>query len=210
MSSGLDSTVNFYEALSENKEGVLLCLTLDYGQRAAAQEIRHAKAICEKEGIPHKVLDVRWFSDFTKTSLVSQKMDVPLEVKIESLSDSQQSAKVVWVPNRNGILLNIAAGFAEGLGADTVIVGFNKEEGATFPDNTQDFIDKANEALRYSTSNHVQVKCYTTELDKIQIVKRAKELGVDLNLIWPCYFGGEKICEKCESCLRYLRAVKNN
>lgn len=209
LSSGLDSTVNFHEALARGDQ-VLLCLTFDYGQRAAKKEIEHAKKQCEFNGIPHKVVDLKWFSDFTKTSLVSQKMDVPTQVKIESLSASLESAKAVWVPNRNGIFLNIAAGFAEGLGADSVLVGFNKEEGATFPDNTQEYIDKSNAAFEYSTSNKIKVKCYTTDLDKTQIVKRAKELKINFDLIWPCYMAGEKICGQCESCMRYQRAIKNN
>lgn len=213
LSSGLDSTVNFHEALhlknqSRGKDEVVLCLTFDYGQRAAAKEIENAKKQCEAHGIPHKVIDLKWFSDFTNTSLVSQKMDIPTQVKIESLSASQESAKAVWVPNRNGIFLNIAAGFAEGLGADCIIVGFNKEEAATFPDNSQEYLEKLNDAFEYSTANKIKVTCFTTDLDKTQIAKRAKELNVNLNWVWPCYKGGDKICGECESCSRYLRATK--
>ncbi len=213
LSSGLDSTVNFHEALhlknkSRGKDEVMLCLTFDYGQRAALKEIENAKKQCEAHGIPHKVIDLKWFSDFTNTSLVSQKMDIPTRVKIESLSASQESAKAVWVPNRNGIFLNIAAGFAEGLGADCIIVGFNKEEAATFPDNSQEYLEKLNDAFEYSTANKIKVTCFTTDMDKTQIAKRAKELNVNLNWVWPCYKGGDKICGECESCSRYLRATK--
>lgn len=208
LSSGLDSTVNFHEALSRGKNDVLLCLTFDYGQRAAKKEIQNAKAQCEEHGVPHKVVDLKWFSDFTNTSLVSNKMNVPTHVKIESLSASQESAKAVWVPNRNGIFLNVAAGFAEGLGAEHVIVGFNKEEGETFPDNTQEYLDQVNAAFEYSTLKKVKVKCYTTDMNKTEIVKRAKELKVNFDRIWPCYMGGEKICGECESCSRYLRALQ--
>ncbi len=210
LSSGLDSTVNFYEALAQDRAGVVLCLTFDYGQRAAKKEILNSKKQCELNGIPHKVVDLKWFSEFTNTSLVSSQMDVPTDVKIESHADSVQSAKSVWVPNRNGIFLNIAAGFAEGIKADSIIVGFNKEEGATFPDNTQEYLDSMNEAFRFSTSNQIKIKCFTTDLDKTQIVKRAKELGVNFDLIWSCYFGEDQMCLKCESCLRYQRAVRNN
>lgn len=193
---------------TRGKDQVVLCLTFDYGQRAAAKEIQNAKKQCDAHGIPHKIVDLKWFSDFTNTSLVSQNMDIPLKVQIESLSASHESAKAVWVPNRNGIFLNIAAGFAEGLKADAIIVGFNKEEGATFPDNTQEYIDKLNDAFEYSTANKIKVKCFTTDLDKTQIVKRARELKVNFDFVWPCYKGGDKICGECESCLRYLRAKK--
>lgn len=209
LSSGLDSTVNFHEALSRGKDNVLLCLTFDYGQRAAKKEIQNARAQCQAHGIPHKSIDLKWFSDFTNTSLISHKMNVPTHVQIDNLSASQESAKAVWVPNRNGIFLNIAAGFAEGLNANEVIVGFNKEEGETFPDNTQEYLDTLNNAFEYSTQKKVKVKCYTTHMQKSDIVKRAKELKVNFDLIWPCYMGSEKICGECESCSRYLRAMSS-
>lgn len=208
LSSGLDSTVNLYEAMSRKDSKVLLCLTFDYGQRASKQEIDNAKKQCQALGVPHKAIDLKWFSEFTNTSLVSQKMNVPTQVKIDNLKASQESAKAVWVPNRNGIFLNIAAGFAEGLGASHIIVGFNKEEGATFPDNTQEYLETLNAAFEYSTANKIKVKCFTTDMDKTQIAKRAKELKVNFDLVWPCYMGEEKICGECESCSRYLRAMK--
>lgn len=207
LSSGLDSTVNFYEAVSRKNSKVVLALTFNYGQRAAKKEIENAKKQCRALRVPHKVIDLKWFSDFTKTSLVSSRMKVPTRVKIESLKASKKSAKAVWVPNRNGIFLNIAAGFAEGLGAHNIIVGFNKEEAATFPDNTQEYLESLNAAFKYSTANKVKVKCFTTTMNKSQIAKRAKKLKVNMNWVWPCYMGGKKICGQCESCSRYLRAI---
>src|SRR5204862_304097 len=64
---------------------------------------------------------------------------------------AHETARAVWVPNRNGILVNIAAGFAESLGAASVVVGFNREEAETFPDNTLDFAAAATAALGFST-----------------------------------------------------------
>jgi 7-cyano-7-deazaguanine synthase len=194
--------------MSRKDSKVLLCLTFDYGQRASQREIDNAKKQCLAFGVPHKMVDLKWFSEFTNTSLVSQKMNVPTQVKIDNLKASQESAKAVWVPNRNGIFLNIAAGFAEGLGASNIIVGFNKEEAATFPDNTQEYLETLNAAFEYSTANKIKVKCYTTNMDKTQIAKRARELKVNFDLVWPCYMGKEKICGECESCSRYLRAMK--
>lgn len=86
LSSGLDSTVNFHEALhlknqSRGNNDVLLCLTFDYGQRAAKKEIENAKKQCEANGVPHKVIDLKWFSDFTNTSLVSQKWTFQFKLK---------------------------------------------------------------------------------------------------------------------------------
>lgn len=209
LSSGLDSTVNLFEAREQSQ--VVLALTFDYGQRAAPRERERAAALAKMASIPHQILELPWFSVFTKTSLVDRSVDVPTDaaVSIDNLETSTVSAKAVWVPNRNGIFLNIAAAFAESLGADWIVPGFNAEEAATFPDNTGEFLTAATAAFRYSTSNHVEAKCFTTDLNKTQIVKRGQSLKVPFGMIWPCYFAGEEPCGKCESCQRFGRAMRD-
>lgn len=208
LSSGLDSTVNLYEARERSE--VVLAITFDYGQRAANREVERAERIAMQAGVAHQVVRLPWFSEFTRTSLVNRSVRVPgkNEVAIDDLSVSRSSAKAVWVPNRNGILLNIAAGFAEGLGANWVVPGFNAEEGVTFPDNTQDYLDSLSAAFRYSTSSQVEAVCFTTTLDKTAIVQRGMALGVPFELIWPCYLAEEETCGECESCQRFLRATR--
>lgn len=207
LSSGLDSTVNLFEAKSRSE--VVLALTFDYGQRAANREAEQAAKLASYVGVPHKVLALPWFTEFTKTSLINRATEVPTEsaVSIDDFEASTRTAKAVWVPNRNGIFLNIAAAFAEGLGADWVIPGFNAEEAVTFPDNTEEFLQAATRSLSYSTSNHVEVKCFTTALNKTEIVRRGKELGVPFDMVWPCYLGESKPCGQCESCQRFRRAL---
>ena len=207
LSSGLDSTVNLFEA--KEKTDVVLALTFNYGQRAAPREVERAEKIAKSANVPWKFLDLTWFSEFTKTSLINRANDVPTgsSVSIDDLKVSAESAKAVWVPNRNGIFLNIGAAFAEGLGARVVVPGFNIEEGATFPDNTQGFLTALSAAFKFSTSNGVRAECYTTSLDKTQIVARGRTLGAPFELMWPCYFAGDAPCGECESCKRFKRAT---
>jgi 7-cyano-7-deazaguanine synthase len=206
LSSGLDSTVNLFEA--QQKEEVILALTFDYGQKAAKKEIAHSAKLAAYLGIPHKVLSLPWFKDFNKSSLLMDSEHVPTgaEVNIQSHEQSLQTAKSVWVPNRNGIFLNIGAAFAEALGAQIVIPGFNAEEATTFPDNSEDFMKELTNCLSYSTANHVQVECFTARLQKVDIVKKGISLNLPWHLLWPCYFSNEKWCGQCESCLRSKRA----
>ena len=210
LSSGLDSTVNLFEA--KNAGTLMLALTFDYSQRAVEKEISSAKKIADFVGVPHKVVKLPFFFEFGKSSLVDKSQSVPTgnAVSIDDLKQSQKTAESVWVPNRNGIFMNIAAGFAESLGADTIIPGFNAEEAATFPDNTDDFLKSLNHSLSFSTFNRVKTHCFTTQLSKTQIVKRGLELNVPFQLIWPCYFSEEKWCGKCESCQRSRRAFEAN
>ena len=207
LSSGLDSTVNLFAA--REKSEIVLTLTFNYGQRAAAKECERAALISAKIGVPHKIIDLPWFNDFTKSSLVNRAENVPVSgsVSIDDFAVSTKTAKAVWVPNRNGIFLNIAAGFAEGLNAQWIIPGFNAEEAVTFPDNSGAFLKAATASFHFSTSNRVEAICFTTDLDKTAIVNEGRKLGVPFQLIWPCYFSGETPCGECESCQRYRRAT---
>ncbi len=210
LSSGLDSTVNFYEALSHGE--VKLALTFDYGQRAASKEVACSQKIAQEKKVLHKVVKLDFFRDFGKSSLVDIQKSLPLkeQVSIDDEQTSQKTARSVWVPNRNGIFLNVAAGFAEALGADTVVPGFNLEEAATFPDNSQGFLDQLTKSFSFSTSNQVKSFCFTTQLNKTEIVKRGLELKVDFKNIWPCYQALDIWCGQCESCQRARRAFEAN
>lgn len=210
LSGGLDSTVNLYRAHKEME--IILALSFNYGQRAERRELEAAKYFANQLNVPWQTIDLSWFSEFTKTSLVNREAAVPVnaQVGIDDQKVSEASAKAVWVPNRNGIFLNIAAGFAEGLQADLVIPGFNKEEAATFPDNSSDYCQALNESFSFSTANQIEVKSFTQEMDKTEIVKMALELNVPLAKVWPCYFADEYWCGQCESCQRLTRALQDN
>lgn len=190
---------------------VKLALTFDYGQTASAKEVQTATRLSKRLNVPHKIITLPWFRDFTKTALVSGK-GIPSGdgVRIDDLACSFDTAKSVWVPNRNGILLNIAAGFAEGLDADFVIPGFNKEEAATFPDNTGEYLKALEASWAFSTATHVKALCYTTDLSKTEIVAKGVELDLPFEDLWPCYLSEESWCGKCESCQRFQRALAAN
>jgi 7-cyano-7-deazaguanine synthase len=209
LSAGLDSSFNLIKALE--KFSVRLALTFDYGQRAARREIFHAKALAKKYRVPHKSVALPWFAEFSQTALVGGR-EVPTgkQVGIDDMKKSRSTAKRVWVPNRNGILLNVAAGFAEGLGAKYIIPGFNIEEAATFPDNSAAFMRALDQSLAFSTANHVKTFCFSTKLNKTQIVKSGLKSRLPFHLLWPCYFSGKAWCGSCESCQRYKRALEAN
>ena len=213
LSGGLDSAANL--AFTVHFDEPVLALTIDYGQRAAKPEIEAAKKLCAHYGVEHQILDLKWLGALGGSSLTSKSIDVPemATAKLDDLKTSQASAKLVWVPNRNGLFINVAAAIAESRGLQQVIVGFNKEEAATFPDNSSQFIGVATLALKYSTSNGVKVACYTDMLMKTEIVQALKNLEkpFPFHLVWSCYHSGEdtggKMCGKCESCQRFIRAT---
>lgn len=209
LSSGLDSSFNLYRAARDFD--VRLALTFNYGQRAAARELAAASSLASSLGIPHMPMELSWFKAFTKTSLVRGTV-IPSgdAVSIDDRDRSLETAKAVWVPNRNGIFLNIAAGFAEGLDCSLVIPGFNIEEASTFPDNSQAFLDSLDKSFSYSTGGRVKTFCFSTGMNKVEIVFEGLQLGLPFRKLWPCYLDGAQWCGTCESCLRFKRAVEAN
>lgn len=202
LSGGLDSLVSL--GVGIEKYEISLALTFDYGQKAVEQEISTSKNICDYYKIEHKVIKLDWLKEVTHTALVSNE-DLP-----EGIDNPEQSAKSVWVPNRNGLFLNIAGSFADGNDYDYIIIGANKEEGQTFPDNTQEFIDKINAEFEYSTQKHPKVVAPLINSDKNDIVKLALEHKIPLEFVRSCYASGEKHCGKCESCTRLKNALIAN
>jgi 7-cyano-7-deazaguanine synthase len=211
LSGGLDSTVA--AALAQREHRLRVAITADYGQRAAVREIAAARRIANVLGCEHRVIELPFLAAVTRTALVARDRELPAlaaDQLDEVAGAAAESMRAVWVPNRNGLLLAAAAAIAEGLDATVVIVGFNREEAATFPDNGADFLAATTAALRFSTANGVRVESPTVELDKREVVAEGIRIGAPLPYVWSCYRGQERHCGRCESCLRLFRALDGN
>ncbi len=204
LSGGLDSLVSL--GLGIEKYGICLALTFDYGQKSVKQEVEASKNISRYYGLNHEVIRLDWLKTVTHTALVSDEK-IP---QYKELSDSFKSAKNVWVPNRNGLFLNIAASYADGEDYDYIVIGANKEEGQTFPDNSQEFIERVNAEFEYSTQKHPKIVAPLINCYKNDIVKLALDNKIPLEYVRSCYAGGERHCGKCESCTRLKNALLYN
>lgn len=208
LSGGLDSAVNLLLAL--RRGGVAMALTVDYGQKAALRERERAAALCGMHGVRHEVLEARWVARYSGDALTSPERELPRPEKrdLEDPGWRKEAMRAVWVPNRNGLLVHMGACLAEALGIPFLVMGLNAEEGATFPDNSPAFVREMNRALRYSTRERVRLMSFTLHWKKEEIMRAALELGLPLELTWPCYNGGDLWCGKCESCLRFRAAAE--
>jgi 7-cyano-7-deazaguanine synthase len=208
-SGGLDSTVNLKMALDDT--GVGLALTFDYGQRASAREAAAAAFICQQLGVPHRLVSLPWLAEICGSALCAPEQPLP-RLTPEELGSaavtSGETARAVWVPNRNGVFVNIAAAYAESLAAGAIVAGFNAEEAVTFPDTSRGYVAAANAALALSTLAKPALKSYTQDLSKTEIVKLGRKIGAPLGSVWSCYTGGREDCWECESCARLARALK--
>ncbi len=181
---------------------------VDWGQRAAGPERRAALAVGAALGFPVLTTTLPLLAEITGTALVrrDKPMPQPEPGRLDAEEEARASADAVWVPNRNGILVNLAAAVAEARGLASVIVGFNAEEAATFPDNSARFVDRLNACLADSTRGAVSVVCPTLHLSKAQLLEAGLQAGAPVHLAWSCYEGGEAPCGRCESCRRRQRA----
>lgn len=206
LSGGLDSLV---ATVYYNDEYELHAITFDYGQRSAKVEIDSSKAICEKLRISHSVISLPWLRDLGKSALTTN-IEIP-KLKVNELDNKKicdETAKKVWVPGRNIVFTAIATSFAESEDADFIIVGWDKEEAVTFPDNSKDFLEAYNKVLKIGTLKDVKIRAPLIEMNKDEIVKLGAKLDAPLDLSYSCYMGGKKHCGICESCMRRKRAFK--
>lgn len=198
-------------ALARERHTVVRAVTLDYGQRAAVREIAAAAHICAQWNFAHTVIALPWLHALTHTALVNRSATMPTfhptDAALNDAELGRVSATAVWVPNRNGVFINVAAAMAESMNAQWIVTGFNAEEAATFPDNTLDYVDRANAALEFSTLSLPKVVSYTQVMTKRDIVQCALDHDIPLQWSWPCYESGEAWCGHCESCARFQRAV---
>ena len=203
LSGGLDSLVSL--GVAKEEFNIELALTFDYGQNPVSQEINTSNKIADYYGIEHRVVKLPFLKEITNNAFVGKNGELPSEN-----IGSKDSAKAVWVPNRNALFLNIAGVYAEARNYTHIIFGANKTEGKTFPDNTIEFVERINCMFLFSTMNKVKVFAPLINYTKDDIVRIALEKKVPLELAYSCYSGGEKNCGKCESCQDLMQAIKNN
>ena len=209
LSGGLDSLVSL--AMCYKTYNINLALTFDYGQKSLEKEIDASKKLSEFYNLEHKIIKLDWLKAISTSSLNTND-EVPFfnENEIDNIEISQNTANSVWVPNRNALFINIAASIAEALNCTHIIIGANKEEGATFKDNSKEFIDAINVSLLNSTQNNVQVLAPLISYDKNEIIKKGIENNAPFQFLHSCYKNEEKHCGTCESCIRLKRALELN
>ena len=200
LSGGLDSLVSLDIAIKTID--IKLAIIFDYGQKPFKEEKEASIKIAKYYKIKHKIIKLPYLKEISKCSYINHDKS-----KLEDLNS-------VWIPNRNGLFLNIAASICEGLNYNTIIFGANKQEAEDFPDNTKEFIDLSNELFKYSTLKNVEVVAPCLQFDKIQIINYAIDNSLPLKLIKSCYDSslnsGKKHCGKCLSCKLLYEAIINS
>jgi 7-cyano-7-deazaguanine synthase len=202
LSGGLDSTTLLYHMLQEGYE--VEALTFDYAQRHK-KEIDCARKIADLCAISHRVVDISGLASLLGNSALLGGKDVP------ECHYTEDAARQTIVPNRNMIMLSIAAGYAEAHEVPELFYAAHKNDSTIYPDCRKDFILALQPAIRLATAWHaVDLKAPFVDLTKAEIVKLGLRLGVPYEMTWSCYRGEDKQCGRCPTCIERKEAFASN
>ena len=201
LSGGLDSATT--AAIARDQGYELYAFSVDYGQRHRF-ELEAAARVAQAMGV-HEHKTVRISLDVLGGSALTDDIDVPQDRDDESISTG---IPVTYVPARNTVMLSLALGYAEVVGAADLFIGVNAVDYSGYPDCRPEYIAAfeklANLATKAGVEGTLRFQVHTplVEWTKAQIVKRGTELGVDYGLTHTCYAPNEQgiSCGRCDAC----------
>lgn len=198
LSGGMDSVTALYHAASEHE--VVACLSFDYGSKHNAREIPFAALHARRLGLRHEVIPLDFIGRHFTSDLLTSGGDIP------DGHYAAESMKRTVVPFRNGIMLSIAAGLAESVGAGGLVLAAHAGDHTIYPDCREDFLRSMHEAIRLGTYAGIEILRPFVAMDKAAIARCGAALGIDYALTWSCYKGGEIHCGACGTCVERREA----
>jgi 7-cyano-7-deazaguanine synthase len=198
LSGGMDSVVSMYHALREHE--ILGGISFDYGSKHNLREIPFAEQHAAHLSVPHHTVRLAFVNELFESSLLNSGGAIP------DGHYEEATMKQTVVPFRNGIMLSIAAGFAESVGASGVVIAAHSGDHAIYPDCREEFMQSIGDAIRLGTYAGIQVLRPFIHFTKAQIAVRGHALGVDFAQTWSCYKGGAIHCGTCGTCVERREA----
>lgn len=184
-SGGLDSSL--MSLLAKENDNVLHPLFINYGQLAYEKEWLACQIMHHKYGLPTPMkMDIDGYGKTILSGLTSKDKLIKDEA---------------FLPGRNLVFLVMGAAYAKQVGATAVTIGLLKEETAIFNDQTDLFLEKAQDIIRYTIGEEIQILTPLREFYKQEVVELAKIKGLDGT--YSCHAGGDVPCEKCIACEEY-------
>ena len=200
LSGGMDSTSLLYAMHDEHD--VLGALSFHYGSKHNDRELHYASYHCQQLGIDHKVIPLDFIAEHFTSDLLLSGGEIP-----EGHYESANMSKTV-VPFRNGIMLSIAAGYAESIGADAVSIAAHSGDHAVYPDCRDSFMEAFQSAIKLGTYAQIELHSPFVGIRKEDIALIGHQHGVDFSMTYSCYKGGETHCGKCGTCVERKEAFE--
>lgn len=196
VSGGLDSATTL--AIARDQGFVCYALSVDYGQRHAA-ELDAAMRVAEAMGArEHRIMRID-LAGIGGSALTDKSIAVP--------EQPTAGIPITYVPARNTILLALALGWAEVLGAEDIFLGVNAVDFSGYPDCRPAFIEAFSHLAALATKQGVEghpcrVQAPLISWSKQRIIREGARLGVDYSLTVSCYQADDlgAACGRCDSC----------
>ncbi len=195
VSGGMDSAVTL--ALAREQGFQCHALSVSYGQRHTSELAAAAELAISQGAAAHKVvtIDLRSIGG----SALTADSAVPVA--------AGEGIPITYVPARNTIMLSIALGWAEVLGADDLFCGVNAVDYSGYPDCRPEFIEAferlANLATQVGVEGHrLRVHAPLIRMSKAQIALEGQRLGLDFSRTVSCYQADAqgRACGLCDAC----------
>lgn len=196
LSGGLDSTTVL--AIARSQGFRTFALSVHYGQRHVA-ELEAARRVAKALGAhEHRVMGID-LAGIGGSALTDTALAVP-EAETSGIP-------VTYVPARNTLMLSLALGWAEVVGATDIFVGVNAVDYSGYPDCRPEFIDAFERLATLATKAGVEgarfaIQAPLITLSKADIIRTGINLGVDYGMTVSCYQADAagRACRKCDSC----------
>ena len=200
LSGGQDSVTCLGVALSKHQR--VVAVSFAYGQKHVT-ELHQAAAICDKLGIMHSLIDLRFFAQMVTSALTSNG-DVNAE------HPNKPGLPASFVPNRNALFLTLAHAVAQEVGAKTIYTGVCQTDYSGYPDCRADFIVMLEQALNLGYQTDIRIETplmYLTKAETFELADQVGILPVVIEDSHTCYNGDREHrhewgfgCGKCPAC----------
>lgn len=206
LSGGLDSATTAAIARAEGFR--IFALSVDYGQRHRF-ELEAAKRVAAAQQVErHSTVRVD-LGSFGGSALTAD-LEIPKSRRPEDMNDE---IPITYVPARNTVMLSLALGWAEVVGAADIFIGVNAVDYSGYPDCRPEFIAAFQQLANLATKAGVEgslvfrIHAPLVKMTKMEIVRRGTELGVDFGLTHTCYDPNStgNPCGKCDACVLRLQ-----
>lgn len=165
-------------------------LFINYGQLSVEKEFASYSKVCESLGLTSEKIDI---SGFGKKIL-------------SGITDASITPKEAFLPNRNLLFLILASSYAYQNDIFNVSIGLIKPP--IFPDQTVEFLNKAEKCIEEALSVDMKVIAPLIELDKTDVYNLAIEEKIPLNLTYYCHTGSDEPCGECLACNEHVLTKK--
>jgi len=244
VSGGMDS-ITLLHLLAGGEDDVHV-LSFDYGQRHK-KELEFARYHADQFDFQHDIIDLSGITHLISNSALTSGFHSPVahtidpsnyatysvgEIEVPDGHYAEESMKLTVVPNRNMMMLSIAAAVAVNEKADRVAIGVHAGDHFVYPDCRPDFINAANLAIALGNEGFGTIPTDLGKRDYIGDVKVPKDLpefvyapfitktktdianignvnDVDWTKTWSCYKGGDKHCGTCGTCTERKEALRD-